>query len=128
LDTAADISIFRAGPLRKNRSIKNNSNCRISGITSGVIESIGTTKLNLKFDNRFLDHDFQVVSDSFPINTNGLLGKDFINKYKCIINLEDKLFTVNMRDGQIKIDIVSEIDYIIPSRCRAIRKLNTYRN
>lgn len=81
LDTGAQASIVKKSVLRSEQLIDDET-IEITGVTGGSIHSIGTVNLILDFPNFRITHIFVVVEDSFPIETDMLLGMDFMNIFK----------------------------------------------
>lgn len=66
----------------------------INGI-GGTITSIGYVCLNLYNEsNESYIHNFHVFQ-TLPVNVDGILGQDFLAKYKCLLNFEDNTLTLN---------------------------------
>lgn len=80
IDTQADISIFKFGSINNanNISIDDSYNVHIRGITKNIITSLGCANLQLYFNNSIITHEFHIVPDEFNIDTDGIIGKDFL--------------------------------------------------
>lgn len=51
--------------------------CNITGISDEVIESIGSTVVEINFGTDTVHHKIQLVTNNFPISTDGTLDRDF---------------------------------------------------
>jgi RNase H-like domain found in reverse transcriptase/Reverse transcriptase (RNA-dependent DNA polymerase)/Integrase zinc binding domain/Retroviral aspartyl protease len=122
IDTGSDISILKSEKLSEKQLIQNDSWCTITGVTSGQLKSIGLTNINLIVKNQLVVHNFQIVEKKFPICTDGIIGRDFIQKFKCIINYEENIISINLNSNLVRLPLLDQI--IIPARSRVIRKLN----
>lgn len=72
--------------------------------------SLGSFNLNIVHENIILEHKFHLVHDNFPIPSNGIIGKDFIKRFKYLIDYGDMTFTVRKTDeSSITYDINSEL-------------------
>lgn len=79
--------------------------CIITGIGQDKIHSLGSTFTKIKVETTHIEHKFQIVNDDFPIPTDGILGRDFLTKYKCNINYEPWLLTFTIDQNEISIPI-----------------------
>lgn len=88
IDSGASVSIFNEQKINLNQEVVENNKCIIKGVTSGEIKSIGTTCTELIFENgATLVHEFQIVLKDFPFQVDGILGRDFLKKFKANIYL-----------------------------------------
>lgn len=55
------------------RYIKSFNKVNIKSITHTVMSTLGTTHINLYDGNEILNDNLHIVSDSFPINSNGIV-------------------------------------------------------
>lgn len=86
--------------------------------------SLGTTSLKLSLaDNLSVSHSFVVIPRSFPIPYDGIIGKDFIWKYKCTICANFNRFTIRCHN-QIFHFPFNNSGIWLPPRSQCIRKIN----
>lgn len=79
VDSGADVSLFKVTKVPPMQIVDLNKKLRITGVTDGVTETIAEARTYITFDkNLKLDHSFQLVSENFPIPTDGILGRDFL--------------------------------------------------
>jgi hypothetical protein len=119
LDTGADISLLKECILLQN-NLKLNKTCiiELKGISKEPVFTKGVCNIPIKLNNnKAITHPFHIVPDSIPIKSDGLLGRDFLQKYKAKINYEDGV--INFEDNFFKI-LPSEATTIIPARCQII--------
>lgn len=83
VDTGADISLFKRTKISPRQPVNRADNIKIQGVTDGLTYSIGRTETQLYIDDFTLNHTFHIVENNFPIPSDGILGRDFITKYKC---------------------------------------------
>lgn len=130
LDTGADISVLKQKSLPTNVTFDVTKKIRIKGINDKMVDSMGLTYLELAFDEQIiLNHPLQVVNDDFPIPTDGILGLDFLHKYKCKIDYECLLLKFNINDEPVEVPIYDEIaqcNCTIPARSEKICKINAH--
>lgn len=91
-------------------------------VTQEYILSQGTVDLTLNIDDRTLKHNFFIVTQNIPLDTNGMLGKDFLEKYFCKIYYVTYTLIINTNEQKLIIPIESNIlnKIIIPSRSEGI--------
>lgn len=92
IDTGSDVSII-------NENLIENSNlvpCQLelAGV-NGTIKALGKILLHIVINNKFYKQEFIVVSSDFPLNINGILGRDFLKIYKIILNYKTNTFTID---------------------------------
>lgn len=124
VDTQADVSLIKISELRNTNEINTMEKITLRGITDGTIESYGTINVDLIFNNIYIKHKFHVVDRNFPIPSNGIMGKDFIQKYMCQIDYYDMTFTIRKEKYEIKTKIMlgpNEDEIAIPPRCEIFK-------
>lgn len=124
VDTQADVSILKINAMRQNFNIDTDNSIQLKGITDGYINSHGTQNIKLYFDNVQIKHQFHVVDNDFPIPSHGILGKDFIQKFKCNLDYGDMNFTIKTEKHTIIIPInfgPTNDNIAIPQRCEVFR-------
>lgn len=127
IDSGSDISIFKQDKIQYYQPINPNKRFKITGITDGVTETIAETETILKFENGLkLKHNFQIVNNDFPIPTDGILGRDFFCKYRCVIDYDQWLLKFIFENHMIEVPIEDNIDngFILPSRCEIIKNIS----
>lgn len=106
VDSGVDISILKSGKILPYQKIDIFRKLKINGITYTTIETIAETETALITENNFsIVHNFQSVDDSFPIPTDGRLGRDFLVKFRCIIDYESWLLNLNIENYTISLPI-----------------------
>lgn len=125
VDTGADVSIIKENLLNEFQKIYIKQKCTIKGVTDGKIETIGSTPTNIIIDNTSIPHNFQVVTKHFPIQTDGILGRDFLAKHGCNICLKTWLITFEIGRKRFEVPIEDKFNgnIVIPPRCQVIKKL-----
>lgn len=95
IDTQADISVIKETSIENQQIVDENDIIFIKGITNATIQTTGSTTLEICLGNQSLTHKFHIVPDIFNIHVEGIIGKDFLKKYKCLINYENMSLTIN---------------------------------
>lgn len=129
MDTGADISICKKGNISE---INSREISILSGITLESMESIGTTNLNLHFDDKRVEHKFHVVPNDFPIPTDGIIGRDVLQKYRCKIDFDNYTTTFNIENEEFILPMdqkcICIVDVCIPKRSESIIPVNVRTN
>lgn len=128
LDTGATISILKIDKLLPEIQINDLFPCRISGISKGLISSFGTVESELLIDRYALKHTFHIVDEDFPIPCDGIIGLDFIKRFRCCMDYGNqwKLTIRTHAFGNIVTEIYETPDgssLTIPARCEVIRRI-----
>lgn len=127
IDSGSDISVFKRGKISNSQRVDLTKRFQITGVTDGVSEIIAETETVLQFENGLkLKHNFQIVNNNFSIPTDGILGRDFFCKYRCIIDYDQWLLKFFFDNHQIEVPIEDNINngFILPSRCEMIRNVS----
>lgn len=126
VDTGADVSIIKENLLNEFQKIYINQKCTINGVTDGKVETIGRTSTNILINDTSIPHNFQVVTKNFPIQTDGILGRDFLAKYGCNICLKTWLLTFELDNQLFELPIEDKYNgnLVIPPRCQIIKQVN----
>lgn len=126
VDTQADISIFKHSSICNDIHIDKSDKINIRGITHNTISSIGTAQIDLYFGKNTICHNFHIVPNDFNIHTDGIIGKDFLERYDCNINnLQGEMtFTISPdRALVLKISSGPHSDsVVVPPRSEVIRQ------
>lgn len=96
VDTGADISLIKLRQLKDNTKCYENNPISLKGIdnNSSPISTICCTFIDIMIENQLINHCFHVVHDDFPIPFDGIIGNDFIKKYRCSINYENNYLEI----------------------------------
>lgn len=98
----------------------------ITGVTDGSISTLGTLDINFLQDDQKFTHTFHVVDDDFPIQTDGILGLDFLINFKCTLDYENFTLYMNINQTQLTTPIHNNIitdEIALDARCEVIRCL-----
>lgn len=79
IDSGADISLFKINKIKPDRFVSTANKIKLTGITDKTVETLASTDTEIFFENGLkVKHTFQLVSKNFPIQTDGILGRDFL--------------------------------------------------
>lgn len=132
VDTQADISILKISTIQYFLDINRDDKIQIKGITDGHILTKGTQLITLHFNGIQIKQLFHIVEETFPIPSHGIIGKDFIQYFRCNLDYDEMNFTIKTNNHTIKIPINSgptNNNITIPPRCEVFRifKINNFK-
>lgn len=119
IDTGADVSLLKTSRLINNHKLNQNSIVELKGISKEPVYTLGIypVTINLK-NNKTLVHSFHIVPDDISIKSDGLIGRDFLQKHKVKINYEEESF--HFEDNYFKIFPSEALLTTIPARCEIV--------
>lgn len=134
LDTGASISLVKRNVIYDDFPIDTNTISFISGIKKGFIRTLGLVNSDVLIDGCKLNHSFNVVDEEFPIPADGIMGLDFVRKFKCKIDFFKWKLTIrrNSSHGNMVIPIYDQPSadtcyyqnsFGIPARCEVVRRV-----
>jgi len=88
-DSGSTISLTKLKTLKDNALIYENK-IVLTGITGHKIHTLGKVYATINVDGHTIKHAFYVVKDDFPIEYEGILGIDFLQKQKTKCDLGKK--------------------------------------
>lgn len=110
IDTEASVSLIKISSISRNIEYNKNDIIKLIGIAKNPILSLGSFDLKITEQNVEFIHKFHIVSDDFLIPSNGIVGKDFIKRFKCLVDYGDMTLTIRKTNSQpVIIPIKSEI-------------------
>lgn len=104
IDTGADVSLCKEDTVL-NYDEDPDDYCLLTGISEHKIKSLGSTIAKIHVGETVINHKIQLVNSDFPINTDGILGRDFLCKYNCSIDYEKYVLTVNTGNESVMLPI-----------------------
>lgn len=128
VDSGAELSIFKNNKINQPLFINTNSKCSITGINNYSVQTLGSSETKIYLpDNSEIYHTFQLVDCSCPIPTDGILGRDFLIKFRCSINYDTWLLSGNFGSEEIQIPIEDNLngEFVIPPRCEVLKRIHT---
>lgn len=92
VDCGSDISVIKACKIKPSQIYFPNNKCNITGIGNGSVSTLGDTVTNIIVEDSTLPQSFHIVDNSFPIPTDGILGRDFF----FFVNIGVRLTTIHI--------------------------------
>lgn len=127
LDTQADISLIKRRVLHSFIHLNTDDLVDITGVTDSPITTLGNIDAVIGNEYFHINHVLHVVPNSFHIPSDGILGKDFMKKYKCNIDYESMLLTFYLNEQLITVPILEgphDNVIVLPARSEIIRKFD----
>jgi hypothetical protein len=90
VDTGADISVIRDATLKSRCNFKPENVIEVKRISKGVMKTKGTVILKLFIGTHETTHEFHVIGDSFQLQYDGILGRDFWESKNAVISYCDR--------------------------------------
>lgn len=104
------MSLIKIGSLSKNFNYNQNDIIKLAGIAKTPIFTLGSLNLKIVEQNTEFEHKFHLVSDDFLIPSNGIIGKDFLKRFKCLVDYGEMIITIGKSDNEfVKVPIQSEL-------------------
>lgn len=75
------------------------------GITKESKETLETTKLNINIGGEIIQHKMELVTLDLPIQPDGIIGRDFLQRSACNISYQTYALTINTKNKQMIIAI-----------------------
>lgn len=126
IDTGASISAIKSKHISGNIPVRA-EDFSVSGI-GGSIRAIGSVYLELTSGVHRFGHRFYVF-DSLPCKDDGIIGNDFLTKFRAILNLNKNTLTLS-ESPEKTVDLKirtnhCQTSYIIPPRSESIHYIST---
>lgn len=109
LDTGAQASVLRGRVIHPDAMYFPRASTVLTGVTShNGYKSVGLTFGAIIVNDINFQHQFQIVSDDFHLDADGIIGCDFLVRYNC---------TIDVAAGVLKISIPINHPYHEPNTC-----------
>lgn len=94
IDNGAAISLVKASSLSQFE-ITDSQKIMLSGITrDSPVFTLGETHLEFQINDKTIKSNFQIIHDQTNVPFDGLIGRDFIKKHKCIPIIHESTFVI----------------------------------
>lgn len=102
VDSGASVSLLRPHKLYSETQISNRDKITIVGISNqSEITTIGRTFPEMLINNCLYSHPFHVVDEDINLNSDGILGNDFLMKYGASISYSDSTMRFYLPSSEI---------------------------
>lgn len=110
VDTEATVSLIKISSISNNISYNKNDIIKMTGIVDTPLFSLGSFNLKIVEQNVEYEHKFHLISNDFKIPSNGVIGKDFLKRFKCLVDYGNMILTMRKKENEnIQVPIQSEI-------------------
>lgn len=98
VDTGSDISIVKRDYVKGEVFCDTARRCKIKGVTSDYVETVALLKMTLDNGNltEAITHSFQMVREDFPISCAGIVGQDFLVRFKCKLDFDKEVLELQL--------------------------------
>lgn len=130
LDSQAGVSLIKRRKVRPREWLDTSDIVNITGITDEPISTLGSKNVVLSNDDFELEHILHVVPNDFNIPSDGILGKDFMKKFRCNLDYDSMTLSFWINDRLITIPILESPEenmIVLPARSEVVRTFN-FRN
>ena len=106
VDTGADVSLIQRNCLRPETLCNPNEKLLIQGISQDNIKTLATTTGTI-FLSRFesIDHKFHVINNELNIGCSGIIGHDFLEKFKCSVDYGIDILKFKINNKSFSFDL-----------------------
>jgi len=89
-DSGATISLIKVKHL-KGETVIHKDRITLVGITGHQARTIGKIYATINLADRKIKHEIHVVKDDFPMESEGLIGLNFIRKHRVLCDQEKRI-------------------------------------
>lgn len=125
VDSGASLSAYNYSDALEYNIPIHKENININGL-GGTVQAIGYVYLPLTVGDRNISHKFYLFN-SLPIKASGILGREFLNKYKAQLDFYKNILTLFIGQIPISLPLVNEckIVFNIPARSESVHYIRT---
>jgi hypothetical protein len=109
VDTGSEVSLVKLKTVDVSHLVK--EVCQLSGIGETKVYTLGYVELVVCVAEEKFPHRFHVVEDSFPIDTDEIMGIDFIEDHEINIFASEKL--LKTRNYKVKLSLRYEDKHLV---------------
>ncbi len=122
-DSGSIVSLIKLKNLKGNALIYEDK-ITLTGITGHHVHTIGRVHTTIKIDNQKRKHTLYVIKDDTPIEHDGILGIDFLQKHTVVCNYEKS----ELKIGDTTLKLYPYHKIILQPRSETIIKATTNKN
>lgn len=110
IDTEASVSLIKISAIKQNIPYDKNDIIKLTGISKTPIFSLGSFQIKITEQNEEFIHKCHIVSDDICIPSHGIIGKDFLKRFHCLVDYGDMSLTIRKQNCEsVKMPIKSEL-------------------
>jgi hypothetical protein len=122
LDSGTDVSLIKAHVLRDDVIIDERDIIDLQGISNTGPTTLGQLSASIQLQDGELSHPFHIIPENFPLKSDGILGRDFLRKYRVDVSWDRKIVVFGNNVWKLK---PIEADIKLPARSEVIAKVAT---
>lgn len=124
VDSGASVSVLKIGIMVRGILVDSGDILKLTGVTTGKFLTMGRVEVDMNLGDALIFQKFHLVSDDFGINVMGILGRDFLEKYKAKIDFGEKRVILNTNEESLGVDFYRNSGVINCSKVQHIKNLN----
>ena len=126
VDSGSDLCLLKANAV--SGCPPTEERCILKGIGGSDQITLGKVQRSFKISNLSLSHIFHVVDNNFPISCDGLIGRDFLTKFKCKVDFESWVLTLSLNgeyfDLPIQAKMASAESFVVEPGTARVHPIN----
>lgn len=103
IDTGSSISLINNNCVKQDTNFIYDKKVQIMGATGHSATTLALVATKISIEDQNLEHHFHVYGSGISINADGILGWDFINKFRGNIDFENKKLILKMPQSLVKL-------------------------
>lgn len=98
LDSGASASFISSRLIRGGTRVNTNEKITAISATGHTVSTVASVVCSLFVNEQPIQHKMHIFDENISIAADGILGFDFMSKYKCIMNVAEKKICIKIED------------------------------
>lgn len=118
IDSGSSISLINQNLVKSEAYVLTNKKIEIIGATGHSATTVAMVNSEILIENKNINHDFHIYDRELELNTDGILGWDFLKKFKCNIDFENKklILQVPISGKQNEITVTKPKEVVVENK------------